>query len=489
MFCILHITDLHRSKADPISNAELLSALLNDRTRYVREDPPISPPQAIVVSGDLVQGVGLGHPDPDTELAAQYDVAYDCLAQLTDRFVDGDRSKVILIPGNHDIDWNRARASMEAVDPKDLPGELPWALYEPDSPYRWDWKKREIFVIRDKDTYRQRLGAFWQFFERFYTGVPGLLQVAPWLDANLYSLDQGRIGVAAFNSCAGNDCFSFKGEIPREAVAQSDLELCDLGPWRLRIAVWHHDIEGPPSRTDYMDPEIVRGMIGRGFRLGLYGHQHRTQITPHHIYLPERETIAVASAGSLCASARELPVGARRGYSLIEIGDNYDRARVHVREMAYANLFSRANLAIFGGRSYVDLEWTAPIDAGGRPEDPIRAKRVSILEKAETALRQNNDPYEALRLLDTIDGDITPFSRQLKLSAVQATGQADRILALVRQPQTIEELVIGVDIYLNSARHGEASALLEVHGERLQLPSAVRTDLEDRIELMRRVGK
>ena len=117
---------------------------------------------------------------------------------------------------------------------------------------------------------------------------------------------------AAFNSCAGNDCFSFKGEIPPEAIARSDLELSDLGPWRPRIAVWHHDIDGPPNRSDYMDPEIVRGMIGRGFRLGLYGHQHRTQITPHHIYLPERETMAVVSAGSICNRRRSgpLPQGA-----------------------------------------------------------------------------------------------------------------------------------------------------------------------------------
>jgi hypothetical protein len=158
-------------------------------------------------------------------LAAQYDVAYDFLAQLTDRFLDGDRSKVILIPGNHDIDWNRSRASMETVDPKNVPGELPWALYEPDSPYRWDWKKREIFVIKDREAYRQRLGAFWRFLERFYAGVPGLLRIAPWSDANLYSLNDGRIGIAAFNSCAGNDYFSFKGEIPREAVAARDASM------------------------------------------------------------------------------------------------------------------------------------------------------------------------------------------------------------------------------------------------------------------------
>ena len=75
------------------------------------------------------------------------------------------------------------------------------------------------------------------------------------------------------------------------------------------MAVWHHNIEGPPQRSDYMDVEIVRGMIGRGFRLGLYGHQHRAQATPHQVWLPDRERMAVVSAGSLCAGPRDLPTG------------------------------------------------------------------------------------------------------------------------------------------------------------------------------------
>ncbi len=54
-FSILHISDLHRSTADPISNDELISALVGDRDRYLHESPRILPPEAIVLSGDLVQ--------------------------------------------------------------------------------------------------------------------------------------------------------------------------------------------------------------------------------------------------------------------------------------------------------------------------------------------------------------------------------------------------------------------------------------------------
>lgn len=117
MFSILHLTDLHRAPSDPISNDELISSLVSDRDQYVGEDPTISPPQAIIVSGDIIQGVGLGHADPDAELERQYQAALEFLAELTERFVDGDRAKVVIVPGNHDIDWNRANASMREVDP------------------------------------------------------------------------------------------------------------------------------------------------------------------------------------------------------------------------------------------------------------------------------------------------------------------------------------------------------------------------------------
>jgi 3',5'-cyclic AMP phosphodiesterase CpdA len=112
-FSILHISDLHRSPADPISNAELISALVGDRERYVNESPRIPAPEAIVVSGDLIQGLPLGTTDYETKLDDQYAVADEFLDELVKRFLDGDRSRVVIIPGNHDVDWNTALEAME----------------------------------------------------------------------------------------------------------------------------------------------------------------------------------------------------------------------------------------------------------------------------------------------------------------------------------------------------------------------------------------
>jgi len=106
MFTIMHISDLHRSPTHPISNDELLSCLVADRERQRCEAPHVSPVDAIIVTGDIIQGVLLGFEDYTSELRRQYAVALQFLIELAERFVDGDRSRVILLPGNHDVDWN-----------------------------------------------------------------------------------------------------------------------------------------------------------------------------------------------------------------------------------------------------------------------------------------------------------------------------------------------------------------------------------------------
>ena len=92
MYSILHISDLHRSGTDPIGNAVLVSSLVADRDRYALECPPIRPPDAIVVSGDLIQGVGVDTSDWEAELTSQYDTCHSFLVTLTDKFLGGDRS-------------------------------------------------------------------------------------------------------------------------------------------------------------------------------------------------------------------------------------------------------------------------------------------------------------------------------------------------------------------------------------------------------------
>src|SRR4051794_156320 len=72
MFTLLHIPDLHRSANEPFRNEEIMSSLVADVERYPSERPSISKPDAIIVSGDLVQGLPLRSPAYPAGLVAQY---------------------------------------------------------------------------------------------------------------------------------------------------------------------------------------------------------------------------------------------------------------------------------------------------------------------------------------------------------------------------------------------------------------------------------
>jgi 3',5'-cyclic AMP phosphodiesterase CpdA len=102
---IMHISDLHRDPTQGIRNGPLLRSLVNDRDRYTAGTPSIASPSLIIVSGDIVYGVQASHSAPIDALAAQYHEAETFLIDLADSFLGGDRQRLILVPGNHDVSY------------------------------------------------------------------------------------------------------------------------------------------------------------------------------------------------------------------------------------------------------------------------------------------------------------------------------------------------------------------------------------------------
>ena len=160
MFSILHISDLHRSSEEPVDNDSLLAALLADRDHYAGETPRIPPPSAIVVSGDLIQGARIDAPNWQQSIKDQYAVADNFLTALCARLLDGDRSRMALVPGNHDVCWNTSRRAMEQVPDTEYPTNLYGALIKPDSVYRWSWSEQFLFRIADMAAYERRMGYY-----------------------------------------------------------------------------------------------------------------------------------------------------------------------------------------------------------------------------------------------------------------------------------------------------------------------------------------
>jgi hypothetical protein len=200
VYTILHISDLHRSLAYPFANEEILAALHADITRAAREDPPITPPDAIIVSGDLVQGLPLNSTDYPDGLKEQYRVALELLGGLADTFVAGDRAKVVLIPGNHDVDFNKSLTSMELVDVS--PSEVYPRLHGPEGHmYRWSLKQGKLYRIRDWPLYEERFWLFNETYNNFYRDATLAHHIDPRRPCNVFELCNGEIALCAFNSC------------------------------------------------------------------------------------------------------------------------------------------------------------------------------------------------------------------------------------------------------------------------------------------------
>lgn len=438
MYTIMHISDLHRSEAAYISNGELLSCLLADYQRFQEESPAISFPNAIIVTGDLIQGLPLGSSDYPAKLASQYDVALELMIGLVENFLDGDRSRLIIAPGNHDVDWNMAFQSMRRVEHNGK--QVSKLLALPDSCYRWSWDTLELLQITNQTMYNERFTYFCEFYKEFYDGVSLAFVVDPTRAWNLFELDDGRIAVCTFNSCANNDCFNTIGEISADAIAQSHMELLAIRRgYSLRMAIWHHDVQGPPRRSDYVDADSIKLMIDKGYRIGMHGHRHRADASPLSVYASGRHSMSVVGAGSLCAGPNELPIGVNRQYNIIEIYDNYTTGRLHVREMFTSGIFTRGRLTALGGTSHVDLEWSttppAPMVNTGRSGGHVLAK----VERIETLIKAK-ECSEAVSLIER-DTDIPSDYRRKLMSEALFEGQMwEKLSQHLRKPLDSQEL-------------------------------------------------
>ena len=408
----------------------------------------------------------LDTPDYSSCIEEQYAAAIDLMERLADSLLQGDRERLVIVPGNHDVDWNTARTAMQPVPDSEIPRAFTSASCGARSDWRWYWKERQAYRIVNLALYEQRLAPFNHAIAAFYAGT-----VAQREHYRLHELLGGRIAVVAFNSCVGNDCFAFQGAIHEDAVARAHLELHERNASELRVAVWHHSIEGAPEASDYMDASTVYALIGKGFRLGLHGHQHRAAMATRYVHLPAEERMAVVSGGSLCSGRYGLPTGVNRQFNVIEVADDLTKARVHVREMAIATLFAPARRSEFGGRSYVDVDWELPQSAGMRAGQRARA---SVLE-AEAAIdaRRFDD---AVALLSGA-AKSSSYGRLLLLRALRESANWSTMIEEFEQPQSIGELVAAATARAEIGEAEQAIAFLESHRQRLDLPDPTMQDL------------
>ena len=413
---ILHISDLHRDPGHPVSNDCLLNSLERDRDRYRDEQPSIPDPDFVVVSGDLVQGIPPDSSTPIAHLAAQYEQAEDFLVRLTHSFVRGQRHRVIIVPGNHDVSTYHTRRSLRpiTVNPGDPANRQVLDAYVsqlqmPNSSLRWSWQDLCFYEVADRDLYLARLDAFCTFYRRFYQDER-TYSLEPSKQYDIFDFPDCGIAFAAFNSCCNNDPLNTRGAVHPDCVAGAASKLrAPQFAGRLLLAVWHHGTSGGPHQSDYLDADTVQSLIDSGFSIGLHGHQHKSQVIDERFRFGGDRKMTVICAGSLSVGPAGLPAGHSRTYNMIQIDTDNLRGRLHVRRMQNETfdqpIWGRGQWASTG-ESFADF-------AVQRPAREAAASRAAMLGQAERLVRSRKH-REAIALLRPL-ARAEPLARRLLL--------------------------------------------------------------------------
>nr|VFK26502.1 MAG: GTPase SAR1 family protein [Candidatus Kentron sp. MB] len=307
---ILHLSDLHLTDegATNVYRAQLETDL--------RQKLGIQRLAYLVISGDIT--------DHATE--KEYQAAFGMVDGLVKRF-GLDASRVVVVPGNHDLNWDLSKKAYPFVYKNDLPSPPPESRHIPAG--------ENGALVRDDEKYRQRFAPFNDHFYRYIYRGQGH-----------YPLDEGdqflfverpkdRILFLGLNSCWEIDHhFRDRASIHMPALTNALGRLHDANGkydgW-LKIAVWHHPVTG----RQMMDDGFMELLAIHGFQVCLHGHIHQA-IEDYHKH-DDRRGIHVVGAGTFGAPAREQVPGIPLQYNLLTFDPENGEMTVNTRKKEKPN--------------------------------------------------------------------------------------------------------------------------------------------------------
>ena len=311
---ILHLSDLHvGASADPLSLLQPLEADLKDRYDGLGVDRL----DYLVISGDI------------TNRAApqEFEKARELVSALIERF-GLTSERCILVPGNHDLDWDTevySRKKKRQVDASRLvPG-----TYKEDG---------DGYYVRDETKYPERFKNFSQHF--YHPLMQRPYPLAPEEQCLSFFFSESRVQFLAMNSAWEIDeYFTERSSISERALSRglesANRELSEArkrgelqeGAPVLRIAVWHHPITG----NEKIQADSFMGrLLQADVRACLHGHVHEDRADLVNYLHPGRRLHAVG-AGSFGAPTHHRPESVPRLFNLLELQRDLKRLRVHTR--------------------------------------------------------------------------------------------------------------------------------------------------------------
>ena len=302
---LLHLSDLHFS-ADTQVQARLQPLLADLRAVKCLKGPAIERLDYLVVSGDFA------HKGSSDGL----DKAYEFVSELTEG-LGLSAEGCVFVPGNHDI--------------KDL-----------DEAFEWVVGISGERVGARSAKYPERLKPFSDgFFHKFLQKPYPLVAAEQALVTPFWETGIQFIGL---NSCWQIDQYNRKNAgIHPEAVANAltlahkqETDARRAGALRrgaslLKIAIWHHAVEGPEMMRNV---DFLENLKNAGVRLAVHGDVHEVRRNQHKPWAGGG--LYVAGAGAFGAASEDRPESTPRLYNLLEIQRDLGSVRVHTRQQPRA---------------------------------------------------------------------------------------------------------------------------------------------------------
>lgn len=278
---ILHLSDLHFGRHHRFENGDGLDSLL-DRLRQdldERRDKDGLRPDLVVLSGDFAE---FGRRE---ELDRAHAFA-DGLARL----VDLPRRRLVMVPGNHDINWHKSGAYFEERASEELAPEEP---------------------------YFHKFAFYKRFFDRFYEGERCITftEEEPW---SFFEYPELGLVVAGINSVIAEshregDHYGFVGERQMRGMAEKLRPYKEQGYFRL--GVMHHDPRQRKAPRAEQDARDISRILRPLLNLVLHGDIHEERLQ----WLSGNGPVPVLGIGSAAASIDQRPAEVPNEYQFIQV--------------------------------------------------------------------------------------------------------------------------------------------------------------------------
>jgi predicted phosphodiesterase len=320
----------------------------------------------VVISGDLTQRAA---PTEYAKLKRFLEAEIEPLV-VGDR--DAVKTRVVIIPGNHDVDWSAEVFETLALANANVELAKQWfadGQWRPEThPYRvkvGNFGHASAFQIRS-DRYHERFAAVQAFLSDYY----GDQLAYPHRPFNLldprgtgtgdwqaHVFPELHVALLGFNSSYRNDRYWHGAQIHEDAIteARDHIDRLDHSRSFLRIGVWHHGLESHRNRPDRLTFENLTALVTSGIKVGFHGHVHKSHAQLHRFITDD---FALVSTGTLGAASDDRPDAVANQFSIVDLHRN--RLRVDVYESEGLGAYSaREDRRRF---MYFDLDVERPLD-------------------------------------------------------------------------------------------------------------------------------